>query len=61
VTFFGLLLTPVFYVLIRRLSQRRPDAAAVDAGGGAGAGGAGSAALVPSVSTHVASPEKDHG
>jgi multidrug efflux pump len=61
VTFFGLLLTPVFYVLIRRLSQRRPDGAAVDAGGGAGAGGAGSAALVPSVSTHVASPEKDHG
>jgi len=26
VTFFGLLLTPVFYVLIRRLSQRRPAA-----------------------------------
>ena len=24
VTFFGLLLTPVFYVLIRRLAQRKP-------------------------------------
>jgi hypothetical protein len=27
VTFFGLLLTPVFYVLIRRLGKRQPVAA----------------------------------
>jgi len=70
VTFFGLLLTPVFYVLMRRLSARR-TAVVADAGGSeggwgsgganSGAGGAGSAALIPSVSTHVASPEKDHG
>jgi gold/copper resistance efflux pump len=30
VTFFGLLLTPVFYVLIRRMAKRRPIAADSD-------------------------------
>jgi Cu/Ag efflux pump CusA len=30
VTFFGLLLTPVFYVLIRRLGKRQPVAGAGD-------------------------------
>jgi hypothetical protein len=31
VTFFGLLLTPVFYVLIRRLAKRQPVAGGGDA------------------------------
>jgi multidrug efflux pump len=49
VTFFGLLLTPVFYVLIRRLAKRRT---AADAEANANAEATPGTAVVPSPETH---------